>query len=167
MGTRSGDVDPSLPLFLADNCGMSLKEIDALLNRESGLKGICGTNDMREVIRRRNAGDERAEIALQVYTYRIKKYIGGYFAALENLDALVFTAGIGENSPEIREMCCRGLKRLGIEVDVEKNRSTGKGPREIGTSGGEVKILVVPTNEELRIAQETRRVLGGDPEDEN
>jgi acetate kinase len=159
MGTRSGDVDPALPFFLADHLGMSLKDIDGLLNKDSGLKGMCGTNDMREVMEKKDAGDVRAKIALEVYTYRIKKYIGAYFAALESLDALIFTAGIGENSPYIRELCCSGLQKLGIEIDPEKNRNTGEGMREISTPGSEIKILVVPTNEELKIAQETKKVI--------
>jgi acetate kinase len=159
MGTRSGDVDPALPFFLADHLGMSLKEIDTLLNKESGLKGMCGTNDMREVLEKKNAGDEQATIALEVYTYRIKKYIGAYYAALGSLDAIVFTAGIGENSPEIRELSCRGLNKLGIVINSESNRRANKGEREINTPESNVKILVIPTNEELRIAQETMKVL--------
>jgi acetate kinase len=159
MGTRSGDVDPALPFFLADHLGMSLKDIDKVLNRESGLKGMCGTNDMREVIERKNAGDERAATALEVYTYRIKKYIGAYFAALGSLDAIVFTAGIGEHSAEIRERCCRSLQKLGIETDLERNKKDGDGIREISSPESETKILVIPTNEELRIAQETKKAI--------
>ena len=159
MGTRSGDVDPALPFFLADHMGMSPKEIDALLNKESGLKGICGTNDMREVIEKMHAGDNRAKIALDLYTYRIKKYIGAYFAALEILDAVIFTAGIGENSPYIREMCSRGLGRLGMEIDLERNKLTGSGISEINSQNSQVKILVIPTNEELKIAQETKMAI--------
>lgn len=161
MGTRSGDVDPALPFFLADHLGMTLKDIDRLLNRESGLKGICGTNDMREVIEKKESGDERAKIALEIYAYRIKKYIGAYLAALEHLDGLVFTAGIGENAPYVRELCCRGLHNLGIEIDLATNSDKGKGIREVSTSSSPVKILVVPTNEELKIAQETKRVIEG------
>ena len=159
MGTRCGDVDPALPFFLADHLGMSLKEIDTLLNKESGLKGICGSNDMREVIAKREAGDRRAEIALEIYAYRIKKYIGAYFAVLGDLDGIVFTAGIGENAPYIRDLCCRGLEKLGIRIDEERNEAGGEGIREINTSASTVKVLVIPTNEELRIAQETERVL--------
>jgi acetate kinase len=162
MGTRSGDVDPALPFFLADHLKMSLKEIDTLLNKKSGLKGICGYNDMREILERENSGEEQARIALQVYTYRIKKYIGAYYAALGSLDAIVFTAGIGENSPEIRELSCQGLNKLGIVIDSEKNRSTDTGEREINTPDSAVKILVIPTNEELRIAQETKKVVEGE-----
>ena len=159
MGTRSGDVDPALPFFLADHLKMSLREIDRLLNKESGLKGLAGTNDMREVMEKRDAGDERAKVALEVYTYRIKKYIGAYFAVLGNVDCLVFTAGIGENSAEIRDLSCRGLERLGIQIDPEKNKQKGEGIREIHLAGSDVKILVIPTNEELKIAQETKRVI--------
>jgi acetate kinase len=159
MGTRSGDVDPALPFFLADHLGMSLKEIDQLLNKESGLKGICGTNDMREVIEKKERGDDRARIALDVYTYRIKKYIGAYYAALESLDGLVFTAGIGENSPDVRELSCRGLDKLGIQIDLQRNRHSGNGIREINSPASQIKILVVPTDEELRIAQETEKVI--------
>jgi len=159
MGTRSGDVDPAVPFFLADQLGMTPKEIDALLNKESGLKGICGTNDMREVIEKMDEGDDRAKIALDLYAYRIKKYMGAYFAALEILDAVIFTAGIGENSPYIREQSSRGLDRLGIEIDLERNNLTESGIREISSQGSQVKILVIPTNEELKIAQETRKAI--------
>jgi acetate kinase len=159
MGTRSGDIDPALTFFLADQLRMSVKEIDDLLNKDSGLKGICGSNDMREVIRKKDAGDDRAEIALKLYCYRIKKYIGAYFAALGSLNAIIFTAGIGENSPYIREHCCRGLHKLGIEIDSERNNKSGKEIREISLEGSEVRILVVPTNEELKIAQETEKVI--------
>jgi acetate kinase len=125
MGTRSGDIDPAIPFFLANHLKMSLKEIDNLLNKDSGLKGICGTNDMREVIQKKDRGDKRAKIALEIYCYRIKKYIGAYYAALESLDGIIFTAGIGENSPEVRTLCCEGLSKLGIEIDPEKNQETG------------------------------------------
>lgn len=159
MGTRSGDIDPALPLFIADHFGMSLKDIDKLLNNDSGLKGLCGSNDMREVIDKKDAGDDRAKIALEVYAYRIKKYIGAYLAALGNLDAVVFTAGIGENSPYIRELCCSGLDGLGIEIDSKRNNVIGNEIREISSPGSKAKILIIPTDEELKIAQETKRVI--------
>jgi len=159
MGTRSGDVDPALPFFLADHLKMSLKEIDMLLNKDSGLKGLCGTNDLREVMEKKDSNDDRARIALEVYCYRIMKYIGAYYAVLGSLDGLIFTAGIGENSPEVREFSCRGLGKLGINIDLEKNSKTVKGIREISSLDSEVKILVVPTNEELKIAQETQKVI--------
>ena len=159
MGTRSGDIDPGLHFFLADHLGMSFKEIDALLNRASGLKGMCGTNDMREVIKKKDAGDEHARIALNIYTYRIKKYIGAYFAVLGSLDCVIFTAGIGENAAYIRKHSCGGLNGLGIEIDPAKNNCSGNSIREINTSDSKVKVLVTPTNEELKIAQETKRII--------
>ena len=159
MGTRCGDVDPALPFFLANHLKMSLKEIDRLLNKDSGLKGICGTNDMREVMAMATSGKERAMIALEVYTYRIKKYIGAYFVALESLDAIIFTGGIGENAPTIRELCCQGLNKLGINLDPGKNNETEKEIKEIHSPASAVKILVIPTNEELKIAQETKKVI--------
>ena len=159
MGTRSGNVDPALPFFLADHLKMSLGQIDTLLNKESGLKGLCGINDMREVLLMADSGNDAASIAIEVYCYRIKKYIGAFFAALERLDGLVFTGGIGENAIEIRKRCCQGLAGLGIELDTERNANTSKEIREIGTSNSRVKLLVVPTNEELKIAQETKRVV--------
>lgn len=159
MGTRSGDVDPALPLFLSDNLGMTFQEIDRLLNHESGLKGLCKMNDMREVIAHCESGDERARLALDIYTYRIKKYIGAYYAALERLDALVFTAGIGENSPKIRAACCMGLERLGIHIDPERNEMAIDGTLEISRVNSAITILVISTNEELRIAQETKKAL--------
>ncbi len=159
MGTRTGDVDPALPFFLADHLKMSLHEINELLNKESGLKGICGTNDMREVLERKEAGDNRAQAALDIYTYRIKKYIGAYFTVLGRLDGLIFTGGIGENAAVIRELSCQGLIGLGIEIDDEKNKAAGEGIREIGPDVRRVKVFVVPTNEELKIAQETEKVI--------
>lgn len=159
MGTRSGDVDPALPFYLADYLNMTLKDIDNLLNKESGLRGICGINDMREVMRKRNNGDPQAAIAIDVYCYRIKKYIGAYYGALGRLDAIVFTAGIGENSPEIRELCCMGLNNIGIIIDSNKNYSQDPGIMEISSSESKVKILIIPTNEELKIAQETKKII--------
>jgi acetate kinase len=159
MGTRSGDVDPAIPFFLAKNLNLSLEKIDRLLNKESGMKGLCGTNDMREVEDRAAAGEEKAQTALDVYVYRIKKYIGSYFAAMGKLDALVFTAGIGENSPLVRERSCENLQGLGIEIDPEKNEESSKGIRDISSGQYPVKVLVIPTNEEKRIALETEAVL--------
>ena len=159
MGTRSGDVDPAIPFFLANHLNMSLNEIDRVLNQESGLKGLCGTNDMREVLEKRKKGDAQASVALAVYTYRIRKYIGAYFAALGRLDLLVFTAGIGENAAEVRAGCCSGLEKLGIDIDAEKNSKFSLEIREISPPESGVTVLVVPTNEELQIARETERVI--------
>ena len=159
MGTRSGDIDPALPFFLAGHLKMSLEKIDTLLNKESGLKGICGTNDMREIIDKKNRGEDLAQLALDIYCYRIKKYIGAYLAALEYVDGLVFTAGIGENAPYIRYQSCAGLGSLGIEIDSEKNNKSLKGIREISPDKSEIKVMVIPTNEEFKIAQETKKVI--------
>ena len=161
MGTRTGDIDPAIPFFLANHMHMTLEEIDALLNKESGMKGICGENDMREVFSKLENGDKRAKLALEVYNYRIKKYIGAYYAILGGLDAIVFTAGIGEHSPEIRKDSCSGLDHMGIVLDDEKNDSYKSGISEISADESRVKILVIPTNEELRIAQETKKIIDG------
>ncbi len=159
MGTRSGDVDPALPFFLADRLGMSLREIDDLLNRESGMKGLCGLIDMRDILAKRAGGDRRAAVAVEVYAYRVKKYIGAFLAVLGRLDALVFTAGVGENSPEIRALSCRGLEELGIVVDEGRNDLAGKEAVDVASPSSRVRILVIPTNEELKIAQETKRIV--------
>ncbi len=161
MGTRCGDMDPAIPVFLADHLSMGLEDIDALLNKKSGLKGLCGTNDMRELMEMQDKGDNAATIALEIYTYRIKKYIGAYFAVLGKLDAIVFTAGIGENSPVVRQLSCQGLEGLGIMMDDSRNNGSNQGVRVISTNDSPVKILVIPTNEELCIAQETQRVVSG------
>ena len=115
MGTRCGDLDPAVPFYLQSKTGRSFEEIESILNRESGLKGICGMNDMREIQRSAaEAGDAQAELALDMFCYRIRKYIGAYFAALGSVDALIFTGGIGENSPVVRSRTCKGLSALGI-----------------------------------------------------
>ncbi|SPD72167.1 acetate kinase A and propionate kinase 2 [uncultured Desulfobacterium sp.] len=159
MGTRAGDLDPALPFFLSRHLKMNLDQIDGLLNKQSGLKGICGTNDMREVLERRKSGDDRAEAALDIYTYRIKKYIGAYIAVLGIVDAIVFTGGIGENAPIVRELSCHGLTGFGISIDREKNNAVSYDIREISAADSNIKVLVVPTNEELKIAQETKKVV--------
>jgi acetate kinase len=159
MGTRSGDLDPALIFHVARQSGASLDEIDTALSSHSGLEGLCGSADLRDVLARERDGDEDAAIAVEVYLYRIRKYIGAYTAALGRVDALVFTAGVGENSAEIRERVCRGLASLGLEVDPERNSARGEahgqGPRAIHTEGSRVDVLVVPTNEELEIALQT------------
>jgi acetate kinase len=155
MGTRCGDIDPAIVFFLARATGLKNDELESMLNRESGLKGICGANDMREVLRRAGEEDERAALAIEMYTYRLKKYIGAYYAALGRVDGIVFTAGIGENAAEIRARACGGLSGLGIAVDPRKNEARSKGAREIQTDDGSVKVLVIPTDEELEIAEET------------
>jgi len=152
MGTRCGDLDPAVPFFLGTATGKDPAEVLALLNEESGMKGICGANDMREVHRRLAGGDPSASLAVDMYVYRVRKYIGAYTAVLGRVDALVFTGGIGENDAEVRRLACEGLHRLGIAVDDERNGSPSPAPREIQREGMPVKILVIPTNEELEIA---------------
>ncbi len=159
MGTRCGDMDPAILFYLARETGRTIQELDDLVNKESGLKGICGENDMRAVIKRAETGDDRAELALAVFCYRIKKYIGSYLAALNGADALIFTGGIGENAPLVRQRSCQDMERLNIALDPERNRSAsaGSGHRvmEIQTDTDSMKILVIPTNEELEIATQT------------
>ncbi len=159
MGTRCGDIDPAIPFFLSDHLGMSMNEIDNLLNKESGLKGLCGTNDMREVLERASSGDTLAKTAVDVYCYRIKKYIGAFYAGMGSLDGIVFTGGIGENAPAIRELSCSGLTALGIEIDPVKNTEKKEGAREIQSPLSSVKIMVIPTDEEFMIARETEKVI--------
>jgi len=160
MATRSGDIDPSIIFFLARKRGMSLEKIENLLNRESGLKGLSGiSGDVRDLRRELEKGNERAEITLKVFAYRVKKYIGAYMAVMGGLDAIVFTAGIGENDWRMRESICEGLEALGVEIDKEKNRTESREPRIISRDSSKVKVLVVPTDEELAIALETLSVL--------
>lgn len=155
MGTRCGDIDPAIHFYLGREAGLSNEEVENLLNKESGLKGICGSNDMREVHRLADAGDERARLALQMYCYRIKKYIGAYYAVLGHLDAVVFTGGIGENDAWTRAQSCAGMTALGIDIDSEKNLRHGKSAFDISSDSSAVSILVIPTDEELEIALQT------------
>ncbi len=158
MGTRSGDIDPALPHFLASNAGMSIDEIDTMLNRKSGVKGICGDNDMRNVEDRMAAGDTTARLAFDMFSHRARKYLGAYMALLGRVDAVVFTAGIGENSPLLRAAICEGLEPLGIALDPARNEGRG-GPKEISTDASRTKLLVIPTEEELEIARQAKRCL--------
>jgi len=159
MGTRSGDVDPALHLFLKQNKGMDLDGIDALLNKESGLKGLCGMNDMRDIHKAVAAGDKRAALALDVQTYRNRKYLGAYMAVLGRVDAIVFTAGIGENDAIVRAASLKGLEAFGIRIDPEKNSQRAKTARCISRPDSSVQIFVIPTNEELAIAREAATVV--------
>lgn len=159
MGTRSGDVDPAIHSYLHSAADMDLAQIDAMLNQESGLKGICGLNDMRDIHQAAEQGDSRARLALEVQTYRNKKYIGAYMAVLGRVDALVFTAGIGENDPVVRERSVAGLEHQGIEIDKEKNNQRFKEPAALHKAESRVQIWVIPTNEELAIARESVAVL--------
>ncbi len=158
MGTRCGDIDPAIPFYLSRATGMDYPEIESLLNRDSGLRGICGANDMREIHRLADAGDSQAQLALDMYCYRIKKYIGAYYAALGSLDAVVFTGGIGENDARVRAQCCAGMEALGIEPDAGKN-TAGNGAFSMHSSRSQVSLLVIPTNEELEIARQTMHCI--------
>jgi acetate kinase len=159
MGTRSGDLDPAIVSFLARRTGAGIDDIEKILIHESGLQGLAGTNDMRELERRARDGDARARLAVDVFSYRLKKYIGAYAAALGRLDAVAFTGGIGEHSAFIRALCLEDLSILGIALDEEKNRRPGAGEREIGA--GAVRVLVLPADEELEIATQTAACLDG------
>lgn len=159
MGTRVGDVDPGVITFLGNHLDKSFAEVDRLLNKESGLMGICGNSDLRDIEKRQAEGDETAQLALEMYSYRIKKYIGAYMAALGRVDALVFTAGVGENSAYVREQVCQGLQNLGLVLDEEKNKRPGQTIREIQARESGLKVLVIPTNEELEIANQTLAVI--------
>lgn len=159
MGTRSGDIDPAIVAYLERVAKMSIDEVDASLNKNAGLKGLTGDSDLRDVESRAIAGDQVAIDALAVYSMRIKHYIGAYLAQIGPIDALVFTAGVGENSVEMRSQITSGLEHLGIQVDPEKNQLRDKAAREISVVGASVKVLVVPTNEELAIAIQTAEFI--------
>lgn len=159
MGTRSGDVDPAIYAFLSRNCGMDIDAIDNMLNKESGLKGLCGLNDMRDIHDAIEKGDERAKLALDVQTYRNRKYIGAYMAALGKVDAIVFTAGIGENDEIVREKSVEGLEAFGIVIDKETNNQRVKKPLLLSTKDSKVQIWGIPTNEELAIARQAVEIV--------
>ncbi|MGB5813044.1 MAG: acetate kinase [Polyangiales bacterium] len=161
MGTRGGDLDPGAILYLARQVGMSVAEIDAALNEESGLVGLCGAGDLRDVLRREAAGDARARLAMDVYIHRIRKYIGAYMAVLGRVDAIVFTGGVGENSADVRARACAGLEGFGVRVDEARNQAMVGGVGHIHGDDASVSVLVIPTNEELEIADETLRCLRG------
>jgi len=159
MGTRCGDLDPSIPLHVMAKEDLTLAEVNTMLNKHSGLMGISGvSNDMRELIKTMNEGNERPRLAFEVFCYRIKKYFGAYIAALGGLDAIVFTGGIGENSFEVRKEVLTNLEFLGIELDDEKNLIQN-GDRIISKDSSKVKVFVIPTNEELVIALETAQIV--------
>ncbi|CAM5665437.1 acetate kinase [Mycolicibacterium aubagnense] len=157
MGTRSGDVDPGIIMYLSRAAGMSIEDIDVLLNRHSGVSGLGGATDFRELHRLMADGDTEARLAAQlaydVYIHRLRKYVGGYLALLGGADVITFTAGVGENDAAVRRDALAGLLALGIEVDEERNLSTVRGARRISTDTSPVSVLVIPTNEELAIAR--------------
>lgn len=155
MGTRSGDMDPAVIFHLMRVGGMSADEIDTLLNKRSGLTGLCGDNDMREIRRRVDAGDERAALAFDIYIHRLKKYIGAYYAVLGRVNAVAFTAGVGENSAPVREAALAGLEGLGLAVDSGLNAVRGDAARLISPADARVAVAVVPTDEEMEIATQS------------
>lgn len=158
MGTRSGEIDPAIIPFLMEKENMDAMQIDNFLNRRSGILGISGlSSDFRDLEAAANNGDERSQLAIDIFAYKVKKYIGGYVAAMGGVDAIVFTAGLGENSPFMREKICNGLEYLGTRIDPELNKIRGKA-REVSIKRARTKIFVIPTNEELVIARDTKRI---------
>lgn len=158
MGTRCGDIDPSIPLFLVEKGNLNSQQVDDILNKKSGLLGVSGiSNDMREILKAIDEGNETAKLAFDMFVYRIKKYIGAYVAIMNGLDVLVFTAGIGENSLPTREKICDNLQYLGIILDKQKNIKNK--PGIISSQDSQVKVMVIPTDEELIIAEETERIV--------
>lgn len=152
MGTRAGDMDQSVIFYLVNQLGYEVEKVKEMLNYSSGMIGLTGLNDMRDIISKIKDGDKQALLAYQMYAYRIRKYIGAYAAVLNGLDAIVFTGGVGENDRMMRGFCSSNLEYLGIQLDEEKNNLKLKGIQEINTKESRVKILVIPTNEELEIA---------------
>ena len=155
MGTRSGDLDPAIPAYLGRVAGLGAEAVDDALNRESGLLGLAGSNDLRDVKRQADGGDPAARLAIDVYCHRIRKYVGAYYAVLGRVDAIVFTAGVGENDPRTRALSLAGLERLGIAVDAARNEAEESGERFVSPAGAEVAVLVIPTDEEIEIARQS------------
>jgi acetate kinase len=157
MGTRSGDLDPAIVFHLITTAGMTAAEVDTMLNKRSGLLGLCGQNDMRQVHALAEAGNADAELALQVYAHRIRKYLGAHLVTLGRADAIVFTAGVGENDPDVRRRVVAGLEMIGVAIDARRNEATrgGSKPVDLSFKGAPIRVLVVPTNEELEIARQT------------
>ena len=159
MGTRSGDLDPAVIFHLVRALGMSAGEADDLLNRRSGLLGVSGvSNDMREVTRAAEEGNERAQLALAIFCHRLRKYVGAYTAELGRVHALVFTGGIGENAAHVRQRTCEGLAPLGYVLDAGANAAAADGPRDVASADSPSRILVIPTDEEAMIARDTARI---------
>lgn len=159
MGTRCGDIDPAILVYIQNELNYSPEEVNNLINKKSGVLGISGiSSDFRDIEEAAEKGDKRAKLALDVFHYRVRKYIGAYAAAMGGVDAVVFTAGLGENSPESREEICKGLEFLGVKVDKDKNNFRGKA-EFISTDDSKVKVMVIPTNEELMIARDTKEIV--------
>lgn len=160
MGTRTGDIDPSVYVHLHRQAGMSPEEVDTLLNKRSGMQGMCGMSDFRDISAAIDAGDQDAALAMDVYVHRLRKYIGSYAFVLGRLDAITFTAGIGENDAEVRRRSLEGLEQFGIRLDPGCNAERSKQARVISADDSAVAVLVVPTNEELAIAQQALELAG-------
>ncbi|WP_036506425.1 MULTISPECIES: acetate/propionate family kinase [Nocardia] len=160
MGTRSGDIDPGIPLHLARTAGLDIDGIDELLNRRSGIKGLSGVNDFRQLFDLIDSGDAAARLAYDVYVHRLRHYIGAYLVDLGRVDAITFTAGVGENNAQVRADALAGLERFGIAVDPARNAAKDRAARHISPPGTEVAVLVVPTDEELAIARAAAALVG-------
>ena len=159
MGSRSGDIDHSIIFYLVNNLGYNLEDVHKMLLKESGMLGLTGYNDLRDIQVQAEKGNEECILALEMNAYRIKKYIGSYVAAMNGLDAIIFTAGIGENSSVLRAMVCKDMDYLGIHLDTKANSTASHEMRTIHNVASQVKLLVIPTNEELEIAKQTFRLL--------
>lgn len=160
MGTRSGDIDPSVIFHLMEHSGYTLAQLSTLVNKQSGLLGVGGSSDMRDIRKMINEGDAAATLAIKLYAYRIKKFIGAYAAVLNGIDAIIFTAGVGENDSNMREAVCSELEYLGVELDPVLNTAYKGELKEINTAAAKVKILVIPTNEEYEIAHQCFGLIG-------
>ena len=165
MGTRSGDIDPAIVNLIATKEGLSTSEVDTLLNTQSGLLGISGlTNDMRVLQQElKEHDDRRVRLAIEVFCYRARKYVGAFLACMGGADAVVFTGGIGENSPDVRSRICEGLEWAGLRVDEEKNQSMVGSEGQISSDDSRLHAYVIPTDEELLIARDTVRCIRGEP----
>jgi acetate kinase len=162
MGTRSGDIDPALPAYLQRVAGLDAQQVDDALNHEGGLLALAGSNDLRDIQADAQDGKPQAELALDVYCHRIRKYVGAYYAVLGRVDAIVFTAGVGEHSALVRARSLDGLDRLGIAVDPGRNRAPADAERFVSPDGADVAVLVVPTDEEIEIARQALEAVQGD-----
>lgn len=159
MGTRTGDIDPTVVFYLVNTLGYDIEQVSNLMNKRSGMQGLTGYSDMRDITKAINEGDAEAKLAYDMYAYRIKKYIGSYAAALNGIDAIIFTAGVGENDAMVRQMVCENMEYLGITINTEENNTRKPGLREINKPDAKVKVLIIPTNEELEIANQCYTLL--------
>lgn len=161
MGTRSGDIDPSVVSYLSHTAGMGVDDVETMLNKRSGVLGLSGERDFRRLRRMIESGDESAQLAYSVFTHRLRKYVGAYLAVLGHTDVISFTAGIGENDAAVRRDAVAGMEELGIVLDERRNLGGGRGARQISADDSPIAVLVIPTNEELAIARDCVNVLAG------